>query len=79
MSDDDNVNEVMNRCLHELGERFEAVQILATRTQEGMTHTVCRGVGNWHARIGLAHAFIESETAQENAMQIAAALEDDDK
>ena len=79
MTDDDKVNAVVNRCLQELVEHFEAVQILATRTEQGITHTICRGAGNWHARVGLAHAFIESETAQENAMQIAAALEDDDK
>lgn len=53
----------------QLGEHFEAVQILVSRPQEGGggTHCVKSGIGNWYARQGMAHEFIEEDKAQEHA------------
>lgn len=67
----DKHREAVEKALHLLGEHFEAVQILATRTIEGSTHTMFRGTGNWHARMGLAVEFVNKDFAQENAIQIA--------
>jgi len=77
MTTEEKYNQVLNKCLHDLGEEFEAVQILATKTEEGNTLTVCRSVGNWHARVGLAHAMIDNERAMENALQIAAEMKEE--
>jgi hypothetical protein len=54
-----------------LAEHFDAVQILATSQEEGTTHSFYRGQGNWYARQGLAHEFINSDIAQDAAVQIA--------
>lgn len=58
-----------------LGEHFEAVQIMVTWNEEGLTKNLNRGVGNWYARQGMAHEFINADVAQENARQIAERLE----
>lgn len=57
-----------------LGEHFDAVQIFATWCDHGCTIGTTRGTGNWYARQGLAHEFIQADIAQENAMQLAARL-----
>lgn len=54
----------------DLTEHFDAVQILATYTDQDGTHCVKRGSGNWYARQGMAHEFIGSDQAQEIARQI---------
>lgn len=75
----DPASKAIDQALHILGEHFEAVQILATRTVEGNTHTACRGVGNWYSRQGLAHEFIQHEISKENAIQIADQLKATDE
>lgn len=61
----------IRRATHELGEHFEAVQILATRQDgEGTQRCFC-GSGNFYARIGMAHEFIEEDRAKDAAIQIA--------
>lgn len=57
-----------------LGEHFDAVQILASGNEEGLTFCCKRGVGNWYARRGMAHEFINADQAQEIAHQIAQVL-----
>lgn len=66
----DPASKAVDQALHVLGEHFEAVQILATRCIEGNTHTCCRGTGNYHSRIGLAHEFLNAEVAKEHAVQL---------
>lgn len=55
----------------QLGEHFEAVQIMVSWNDEGLSKCVKRGCGNWYARQGMAHEFINADIAQENATQIA--------
>lgn len=57
-----------------LGEHFEAVQIMASWNDNGHSKCVKRGCGNWYARQGMAHEFINEDVAQENAQQIASKL-----
>lgn len=59
-----------------LTEHFEACQILATYTENGQTFHVMQGVGNWYARQGMAHEFINKDVAQENAYQISERLKE---
>ena len=70
-SDSDNRNKALDAALHILGEQFEHVQIMATSTIEGKTVSNSRGCGNWYARLGMAHEFINEEVARENALKIA--------
>lgn len=57
-----------------LGEHFDAVQILVSWTEEGRTKCSKAGTGNWYARQGMAHEFINSDIAQDTAYQIAQRL-----
>lgn len=66
--------ELLDGCANKIGEHFDAVQILATRMVGEKTHSLYRGVGNWHARQGMAHEFIVSEVASEHAVEIAKRL-----
>lgn len=79
MTKKDQISEVVDKALHDLGEHFEHVQILLTRTVEGRTHSVMKGCGNWHARIGICHEFINNEVAQEHAIQLADKLNPPDE
>lgn len=54
----------------DLTEHFDAVQILASYTDEDGTHCVKRGAGNWYARQGMAQEFVNSEQAQLLAHEI---------
>lgn len=63
--------KLIEECAAKLGEHFEAVQILASWTDQGVTHGSKRGCGNWYARQGLAHEFINQDMAHEHAVQIA--------
>lgn len=53
-----------------LHEHFDAVQIMVSWNNEGVTHAAKSGAGNWYARQGMAHEFINADIAQENAQQL---------
>lgn len=55
-----------------LMEHFDAVQILVSSTAPcGGTESVFQGAGNWFARQGMAHDFINRDQADTNAIRIA--------
>lgn len=55
-----------------LMEYFDAVQILASSTAPcGGTASTFQGAGNWFARQGMAHEFIQRDQAETNAFKIA--------
>ncbi len=65
----------IDRALAELIEHFDAVQILVTwPNEQGGTNLTMRGRGDWYARKGMAHAFIEDGVAQDTSDQIARKL-----
>jgi len=70
---------IAEKAAAELGEHFDAVQILITWNEEGRSICVKRGAGNWYARQGMAHEFINSDIAQDAAIQIAEKLNPPDK
>lgn len=69
MTDKELTDFVMKK-VEELGEHFDAVQILVCWNEHGSTRSIKRGGGLWHARQGLAHEFINEDIAQDQAMQI---------
>ncbi len=66
--------KILEEAAMRVGEHFDAVQILATWNEQGETRSLNRGTGNWYARQGLAHAFINFDANQDAAVQIAAQL-----
>lgn len=70
--------KLLEEVSEKLGEHFDAVQVLASWNEEGFSMFAKRGAGNWYARQGMAHEFINSDIAQDNAAQIAEALKNND-
>lgn len=62
-----------------LGEHFDAVQILASWNQEGLSMHSKRGAGNWYARLGMCHEFINTNKADDQAVLIAEKLNPPDE
>lgn len=67
---DHELERLMERHVAELGEHFDAIQIMVCWNEEGKTRSIKRGGGLWHARQGLAHEFIHEDIAQDTAYQI---------
>lgn len=59
--------QVLDKALRELGEHFDAVQVLVTWCEGGVTKSRHAGVGNWFARVGVARNFIERDQANDAA------------
>ncbi len=61
----------------QLGEHFDAVQILATRMapEGGGTERFACGSGNWYARQGMAQHFIKMDEADTLSVEIGRKLE----
>lgn len=81
MTHEDMLAEKIRGILADLGEHFDAVQILATYVQDdGMTARVTMGTGNWYARQGIAREFLATDEAVTTANEIQKALQkpDDD-
>lgn len=70
--------KMLDRHLAELGEHFDAVEILATDTDGEGTSTLIRGIGNYWARIGLAHEFINRQERDDSAVKIAEEIRKED-
>lgn len=70
---------IVEQCAQRLGEYFDCVQIMCSRSDSTGTFVLKRGVGNWYARQGMAHEFINQDVAQENAEAIAEKLKTEDE
>lgn len=69
------VAKILEDAAAQLGEHFEAVQILVSwRHENGKTSFGSRGLGNWYARQGMAREFIECDRAETQAAEVARAL-----
>lgn len=73
-----NLGALCDEVLLRLGEHFDSVQIMATTTEHEGTRTWFRGSGNWFARQGLAHEFINREQAQLTGKGVAIELKRDE-
>lgn len=56
--------EIVAQQSSHLMEYFEHIQIMVTWEENGETRAYYYGKGNWYARMGLAHEFIEKDKAQ---------------
>jgi hypothetical protein len=72
--------ELLTKTAEALGEHFDAVQILVSRMvpERGGTERFTAGSGNWFARQGMAHAFINSDEADTIAHEIGKKLDPPD-
>jgi len=67
---DEQRNDWISKLAADLGEEFDAVQILCTLNEEALTKAYYRGSGNWYSRQGMAHEFIEQDKSQVAANEI---------
>ena len=61
MMTDEEKRLLISRVATQLGDHFDAVQIMASWKEEGDTRYQYWGQGNWFARKGMAHQFLEEE------------------
>lgn len=70
----------MDKALQTLGEHFDSLQFIGTLVDDdGLTHCLTRGVGNWFARMGAAREFVEKDQAQTTAQAIGDVMMLDDQ
>jgi hypothetical protein len=74
----DEAKDILEDASRKLGEHFDAIQILASWNEESLTKAMYRGSGNWYARQGMAHEFINADIAQDTAHKIADQLNKND-
>ena len=68
--------EIMQKHVNALAEIYDSVQVMGTfLTSDNRTVSQKRGSGNWYARQGMAHEFIEENIAEDTARAIAKKLE----
>ena len=60
----DQAKALLAKAAGELGEHFEAVQILATWRDETTTYARHEGQGNYYARVQLAQTFVDEDRAK---------------
>lgn len=65
---------IVNKHVMALMEHFDCVQILASSCGDPGTQRAFGGGGNWYARQGMAHEFIQMDQAQTNAREVASAI-----
>lgn len=71
--------KILEDAVSKLGEFFEAVQIIVSWVdEEGATHYVPRGSGNWYARQHMCQEFVGREKSAEIADQIGKVLKEDE-
>lgn len=74
----ENARQAIEKALEILGEHFDSVQILANHeTVEGKTVAAFWGAGNWYARTGMAHEFLDQDSARNFAWEIKKTNDDD--
>lgn len=73
--------ELLETTAKQLGEHFDSIQILASYRHEktGLTASIMRGSGDWFARQGLAHSFINSDMVEDTASAIGRAINPPDE
>lgn len=66
----------LGEMVAKIGEEFDCVQILVSKmAPEGNgTERIFIGSGNWYARFGMAHAFIQRDQAQEIGKEVSAQM-----
>lgn len=58
---------IVDQCVARLMEVTDCVQILGSYHDEEGTHSLYIGAGNWFARTGMAHDFLDRDEANTSA------------
>jgi len=67
--------KIVGEHISSLMEHFESVQVLCSRHNPSIgTENVYLGAGNWFARQGMAHDFINQDKSRTEASEIAKAM-----
>lgn len=74
MTAEDQRIEKMRQAVEALIEHFDSVQIMASITEDGSTNAHYVGRGDFYARLGMAHEFIENDKSQITARDLSAAI-----
>lgn len=65
------LNGLVEQALEVLSEHFDAIQFIGTFVDDdGFTHCMTRGRGNWYARIGATMEWLDTDAAQTTAKAI---------
>lgn len=75
---DETLERMLDDVCARLVEHGDAVQVMMTWNEDGVTKRLFRGAGNWYARQGMAHEFITADANQDAAEQIADRLNGDE-
>lgn len=67
---DNQHHDLVRKFARDLGEHFDAVQVLVTWNEEGISKDFACGSGNWYARQGLAHEFITKNQSMSIAQEM---------
>jgi hypothetical protein len=73
-------NQRLEDAVNVLREHFDCVQILASWESddgEGSTFFARRGSGNWYARQGMAHDFVQTSQSREIASELKQMLDEE--
>ena len=79
MNDIKSAREDTGKFLTTLTEKYPDahVQVLFTIKDNGITESFALGIGNWYARHGICHHFLNSDIADDAAAKIADALKNE--
>lgn len=69
---------MVDSAIAKLAEHFDHVQLLISYNEQDNTRSLFRGSGNWFARQGMAHNFIQRDIANETAESVSRELKLDD-
>lgn len=58
------LGKIVEKAAADLGEHFDAVEILASNSDGEGSDCVKRGTGNYYARLAMAQEFIDEDRAQ---------------
>ena len=58
------LSKIVEKAVSDLGEHFDAVEILASNVDGEGSDCIKRGSGNFYARLGMAQEFIDEDRAQ---------------
>ncbi len=62
---------LLDKHAAQLAEHFDSVQILVTVVEDGGTDYFAKGKGDWYARRGMCHQFIDMDQAEANSNALA--------
>lgn len=72
----DEAEKLIQETVARISEHFDAVEIMATWQEQGLSHCYKSGAGNWYARVGMAREFLMCDQAHTAAHELKQVLPD---